>query len=925
MSGPAAQEAPPAAASPRLRLELSTPTVVVEEALGEAWSAIPSGRAIEPEDLVLALRPRHVDGLWAGLDVDLAFSIASLLWQEAVFKNAGLSAQLAHGRAAITSLEGALPGGAHATLVALDGFDGAEPGALRADIVLKADYPRPFLDWLGLPVERIAPGTLGALQAGARLQVSRERIALEAGRLALGEAVIEGDGAVRFGDGEIRGDIEAAAQGLDLAILAGVLEPLTKADPRTNTGDDALIRPLMITFSIDGQALRIGERAVTRMGLNGALERRKGDISLALTRIDVADPHGTGLTGTARLFVPAPQDSPDERALAPRGVLDLHLSAVTLTDLLKSLDISPSRQTAVLQGVAGGTGAPVGLQLGGRLEDRRLTGGVNGLLGEMGVSGRANLRLAPGWVSDWPTGGEVVFDLKADDGRAVATLLGLPLPAQPDGAGAANGPTSDDTEGGDGLETDETADVDNAGRLKARILLGEGTGTAELNVDLAGLSGSATADLTLGADPARLDGRLSISTPPLEGAEALGPISFTALLSGTGRSIAFNDLAGRVGDAVIGGDVTVSRPAGALEETDVRSGASTQALALTGDLTLDSVRIDHPARLFGLDQHPSGEGEEKGEWEGEVSWPVAPLDLSWLSGPRGDVTLSIGILTIGDHRLQDVALPLSLRPGRLDANGIRASIGDGVLDAAASIARTKDGAAAVALTAEARDMSVTAAFESADGAADGQSEGEAASPPRLAGQVSGTARLQTSGFSLFDLVSSLAGTVEVNDAVFDLAPLDVAALAQDWPGIETLNAFEEAVIRAAQGDGTRIEGLSGRFVLSEGIARAEGVAGDASGHALTVNGFVNVPARLVDLDVAFALAEDAAPLHLRLSGPPRAVGHHVDASELRYDAALRIKDLKADRITEDDLPPDVLELLRILEEGAEQSEPSPER
>ncbi len=888
------------ATAPTVTLDLSTQTLVAAADTDE----------IEPLALLEAaheaLLPIRLAPAWAALKGQVTLEVQSLLWQESVLQDVTIGMDLHRGRLALADLQVGMPGGAQLTLGSTSTETDTAPESWHGTVNVHADYPRSFLSWLGLPVETLPPGVLGDLMTALSITVEDRELFVRDMAFRIGGADVKGTVRVLDRRKVTQIDLATDIRNLDLDAYRRLGQGWVEAISETGVFGDRSgdVPSIDLSFQIKGAGIRFAGRTFDDMMLEGrgALDEERARLDI----IDMAgrDQNGTRIEGRLSLMGPANDNGSATRNQsvgAPRdpenlrhGSFQIHLSAPDLEGFARSLSWRMAHRLYADRLPEG----PVDILFSGGFDAAQIAGTLEGTGGSIDLRGSADLRFPEAQPADWPVAGEIAVTLATPQPSELAAALGLPSIMEAEPVDPTSEPQTAEVSGEPGDE----------GFLKGRFLLSEGTGTAELTLDLAGTLGQATADVQIGQDDLSYDGRLDFMIPPLSDDHEMPALSWSSQVSGSSRSAEISEIELVTGASTMGGMLNLSHgpaaaPSGEEPSDVVGNGeASKPGWHLSGSLDWKDLSFDP----FLEPSAAAVDGPSADAAQADGGWSLAALPLDWLDWGGAEIGLTAGTVRIGSLVFQDVTLPFVLADRRLSVEAARARVDDGTLEATFRLRRDTTGRAITHLLLRSEAVPVTLAVPRRD-------EDEAADR-RLMGLATGTADLTSAGISLFDVMSSLAGEIEgtLNNAL--ITPLDVSYFADVWPGIDSLNGFETALAQTANAGETRIDGLSGRVFLRDGIGRLDEVAGTVAAQPLAVQGSINLGARLMDLEALFTIPQSTASLIWRVSGAFDTLSHGLDAADLRLETALRIKETKADRLTEEDLPADVLELLKVLEE-----------
>ncbi len=392
-------------------------------------------------------------------------------------------------------------------------------------------------------------------------------------------------------------------------------------------------------------------------------------------------------------------------------------------------------------------------------------------------------------------------------------------------------------------------------RLAVEASAGMLGGTLEAGGAVLGLDRTPSADLKLRVTHPEM-GRIAALFADRGLARALGPLDLYGELTGNATSPVLNNLQGLVAGVPVRGKLVLDRkPARPAFQADLQ----------TGDLDLDRLRN---APLVG-----DGAGRTAGASAGDPAavLPADPLaDLDWMRSTDGRLALTSTSLTLGGQRIVQPALRATLSGGtatleQLDGEWQGGQIGvsgrvaavpgqEPKLDADITVIKADLGTAlsgfgGLGLGGGAVDLDMTFS---------GSGHGDA-------------------------LVRSLAGRGRAVASGGVLHGVDLAALRSRLAGVERTQEVLGAVAGALQGGETKLERLDVRFVIENGVIRADDARLTTAPADGTLAGTVSLPDERVDLGLTLKVKADGdlPPLTLRIAGPWDAPTQTLDLKALR--------------------------------------------
>lgn len=682
--------------------------------------------------------------------------------------------------------------------------------------------------WLaGAPAEPAPPQSLAALLRGLplTLDITADTMVLRQGLLR--QVRLEG----RLENGVARlGHVSALLPGNSMALGSGDLV-YGEAEPRFDLSFDASSDNLRVALAWAGLDPRsVPADRLRVLAASGRLAGTARELHLTNLDLRVDTAHVTGGVSLRRgerlglgLNLTAPALNLD--AYGKQGAAPLDLDG--LRRLLTAMDVNI--RAAVGQFTLGGTTLRDvvldGTALNGAVTLRqastsdilgaavRLDGGIGGL----GGGAMPELR-------------ELAFDVRSAQPERLLRHFGMSLPflAERLGGVALRGR------------------VDGDARLLALDLKGEAAGGGIT------LAGSVTDILTTPRWTLQteiyhdnLATMVRLALPDYRPLQDLGGFRLRTQVTGTAAELAAADLTVQAGPAALQGMAYLG-----LSGTPVVT-ASLSA----GPLDLGPFL---PARAVAA---------------GRPGWSRDTLDLAWLQGWQGTLSLEAPTVTLGQQRLDRLTLRLAVADGAAVLEQAQAGLGDGRLTAQGRIAA--DGT--VALQADLAEATLAApllrlgSIELAGGRIDAtlQIKSEGRSPHEMVSRLAGSARLKVSdgvitGLSLGTISQSLAKTVK---------PRDIRSLVQ----------------AGMSGGRTPITWLAAGLSINAGVVGSDDIAWEGEGGSVTGALTGSLPAETIDarLGVRLTDREQAPGFVLSLEGAFDRPRRNFDLGDLEAWAATR--------------------------------------
>jgi uncharacterized protein involved in outer membrane biogenesis len=771
--------------------------------------------------------------------------------------------------------------------VGVDGvvLGGATVTAVRADLALDGD------EWEIATLEFRAPGSAQARTSG-RLKWSPQgasftgAVAVDAGDAGALAAWLEGRSHASMGQrGPLRasGDVTLAPDRVSIARLqaefdrkaiAGHLTYAWATDGRARLeaelnaaeldldGTIAFARGALsgLSFELPSEvalALDVGRASLAGVDAKRVKAKLRLDgAGLALERVSVGDFAGATVEAGGRIEAPW---------TAPKGALTLDFDGKNLDGI-----------TALVERFWPTAADTVGM-LAPHLSPTKIRAAVNfdpatadnrgQEFARLRLDGRAGaLRVAV--IADARNGANantvdarVDGRLDADDGAALARLVGLDrMVALGKGGGslrfAVAGPVGE-----------PSSELRADGRLATPGFGASANGTLRLAGD-DGLAVRGDVSVTA-ADVVAL--RLAMGQP----AQAL-PGSMTARVAVSKDRIAVNDLAGRIGQTAVTGNVVLK-----LEEP----------WRLDGRLDADA--IDAAAMVGALAGMPAQPASRPAA--AAATWPTAPFGARALDGIAGQIELRAGRATLTPSLdVRQLRATLHLRANETAIEDVQGVLAHGKLLGSLSLQSGIEG-----LTANAR-LALTGA--------DVQGVMPSGARAPLTGRISAQIETKGSGRSAATLIGALAGAGTISLEGAQLAGLDPQVFdtitrATDQ-GLPVENNRVLRVVESALNSGRlRVERADGAVSLTAGQLRLGSLLARGDRADVGVSASVDLAQSLLDMRLTLigaAKSGDPAAgrpeIYIALKGPVASPNRTLDVSALTGWLTLRSVELQAKRL-----------------------------
>ncbi|HUL07072.1 MAG TPA: AsmA family protein [Candidatus Acidoferrum sp.] len=809
------------------------------------------------------------------IDASLAVAVAAISYRGGVINDARMVAELADGKVALNEFSAMLPGGssfkAVGTLAAADGapkFDGTLAG--------KSDNLRGLLEWLNLKLPQVPADRLRTLALNSKVTATPGKLGLAGLDLKLDSSTITGAADIALPSAGRTGMAFGAGLHVDQLDLDAYMPPAPKQEGAAAQGKKKGGLPL--------------DSLAPLAGINANLDL--GADKLVLNEQTL---QGVKLTGTLQNATLTLHEFSVQQFAGGKGML-----SGTVTDLAgqprfdTKFDISAKDAGKAFQFV-GLPKTPPG-KLGALKLNGTLAGGAKDVAYDMtfSIAGIGANGTAKGKATGLDAGiprVDTTFDLKAKDAGPLATLAGMTADdAAKLGALGAVSLTGTAASGASDLTYDVAVNLGGVGG--AGKFAGKVTGLPDApNVDtrldfsaqkpapllaLAGMAGPQASKLgqvgvagTINgnADNMRLDLGLqgfggnakvagTVSAPGLAGkpAQQAQPVRFDLAISASHPE--FRDLlaalvpgyqpqAGQLGPLALSAKATGSTASAALSDLSLKAGQN----SLSGNLKYEqgSVRPFVTTALRGglVDLTPFSPPGKKGAGGGSGGerWSREPLDLSILQAFDADVDFAADRFISGDTQIDNLQAKLAVRDGTLTITELTGN--------------TYGGAVNLTGTLASRGVPTFKGHVVADKV----NIDEVSSSRLVKGPVSFDADLNSSGYSMAEVMNALQGTGKVDGTVTVLGKVEqmvgaaaLSVLGQQltkMTGVQQVQNMTDYINASYQAFVGRPNALNGNFTIARGVLNTQDtsfandqakalISGDANLGAWTIGMLVNV-------------------------------------------------------------------------------------
>ncbi len=731
----------------------------------------------------------------------------------------------------LDSLEFRAPG---ATAVRASGRLDLVPGAAQfaGPASLDSADPKALIAWLeGRPQ---APGAaIGALRARGEVTLGAARLAVERLDAEFDRKAIAGRLSYVFATEQQPARLDAAVSASEIDLDGAI------AFVRSALAGTTLTRPGDIALALD-----FGRASYAGIDAKGATAKLKLDAGgLVIERLAIADFGGAVLNASGRI---------DTASSSPHGSIALALDAQRLAgvtalaarfapgaaDVLQTL----SQRAASAKLAARLEVAPTSAEADARTAAKlTLDGTIAGVRITVAADGTGNAAS--------PATADIRIDgrLDADDGAALATLVGL----------------------------DRLATLD---KRPARLALtASGPADGDLRVDAkfggAGLDAAARGTVRL-ADPRHLRGALDVNFAaadarlPRRDPTAAVPVSLATRLAIDGDQLTLDGLDGKIAGAAVKGRVSLGL--GAPRRVD-------------GRITADA--IDAGPVIATAIGAPAA--AHAGAWSAE------PFAVGPLAGADGRIDFSVARATLAPGvAARQLRGSLRIEPAAVTLDQVEGSLGEGRLAARAEFRATASGLS----------MQARLSLANADLSALMPRAGLASGRVSLQIDAGGTGRSPAA------LVGALQGGGTITAEDLQLAGLDPSAIAAAAQAAERGVLIDSVrigdVVRTALDAGRLdIPELGGTIAVADGRLTLGPLAAPAQGADVAITGGYGLGEDALDLrfDLTGAPAADAPDgkrpqIAVALSGPPAAPRRSVDVAALVDWLTLRNVEREARRL-----------------------------
>jgi uncharacterized protein involved in outer membrane biogenesis len=452
---------------------------------------------------------------------------------------------------------------------------------------------------------------------------------------------------------------------------------------------------------------------------------------------------------------------------------------------------------------------------------------------------------ASGGISGLPTGAmrlkEFTYDLRTKTPSRLAGALGfgLPLSAEKLGAVAARGKLSGDL---------NQMAIDTQTEAAGTILKAVGS--------LAGLDKTPKIDLGLEASHGNLAQMVRLFAEDWRPANPnLGPFAFASRLKGDANNIEFGDLRSRLGPVNLAGKAAL-----ALSGPRPKLTASLTSNEVTVDAFLPAKRAaENEARpnVIPVAYRPGAEAPGNPVLKKTAvsqRWSREPLDLSALKGFDAEIDLAAAAVIHENWRVDKPNLQLLLANGVATLPKFVGQMFGGAFNITGKLDATAVPAANFTLNVDKANVR--------------QALFNVANVNIADGTLNFSTNLSTSGKSVADMVSRLAGEAKLDTRDGLVQGFDLKAMSQKLKNIDNVINLLALFQSGMSGGSTRFSSLTGNFKVESGIVRSNDIkliAESGEGQAVAT---ADLPQWQLDSVAKFRLTDfkDAPAFSMKLQG-----------------------------------------------------------
>ncbi len=252
----------------------------------------------------------------------------------------------------------------------------------------------------------------------------------------------------------------------------------------------------------------------------------------------------------------------------------------------------------------------------------------------------------------------------------------------------------------------------------------------------------------------------------------------------------------------------------------------------------------------------------------KLRWSHKKIDLEVLKSFDGDISLSAPQLKKGSLVFDDLKTTLRVANGILDVSDLTGNLYGGKLTLKARVSSQKG-----------QPITLTAHLKNAQLKNISPSD---ASIKIIKGQFSLDADITTSGQSMYQYVSNLAGSMNFKGSSGRISGFDLDRVVNDLESSRNIGSALHLLNTAFSGGTTNFKSINAVTIISKGIVRIKKFDLDAIKAKVTAKGSFSLPAYKMTLSAHVVLdAKDIPPFDVDFYGPLDNPGHTIKASALK--------------------------------------------
>jgi len=341
------------------------------------------------------------------------------------------------------------------------------------------------------------------------------------------------------------------------------------------------------------------------------------------------------------------------------------------------------------------------------------------------------------------------------------------------------------------------------------------------------------------------------------GGGALGPVDLTVTAKGDDKAFSGQLVRSTIGPSVLNGTLEANLE-GERPNIDLRIAAD--SLALDPFLAAGS----------GGTVGDAGSGGSGGaQASGAERWSREPLDLSALRSVDGRIQITGDKVTLQDMVFTDAVIVATIKDGTLQFEQFRGGAFEGEIRLTGSVS---DG------SPHHMDFDININDANAQ-----QILEHFAETSEVRGRLFVTGKVDASGASQYDLISSLAGdaSLSMKDGVIE--GFDLPKISERLDNLDNEVAVVALLADATSGGETKFTEVEGTFQIADGIARSDDLRAIMEAGAAHFTMVADLPRWLIDLKGVMELTEheNSPKIRVSVTGPIDNPNRVVDTTELQ--------------------------------------------